>query len=114
MSSVVKKRRKPLVMALANASTIGRSAGVTTPDNVPTYLTRLHGLGLVEFGPEDEKLSTQYEILAADDAVRQARRTGGTGRRNPAKLVRKTVRLSPLGRDFWAAADPSRPAFPTG
>ena len=25
----------------ANASTVGRSVGVGTPDNVPTYLTRL-------------------------------------------------------------------------
>ena len=43
---------------------------MTTPDNVPTYLTRLASFGLVEFGAEEENLSTQYEILAADDLVR--------------------------------------------
>jgi hypothetical protein len=108
---VKKKRRKPAYPALVNASTIGRAAGVTTPDNVPTYLTRLHGLGLIEFGPELESLSTQYEILAADDMVRQARHQAG-GR--TAKLVRKTIALSPLGREFWSATDPSRPALPQG
>ena len=107
---VVKKRRKPTYTALANASTIGRAAGVTTPDNVPTYLTRLQSLGLIEFGPEAETLSTQYEILAADDTVRQARQQAGGGR--AAKLVRKTIGLSLLGREFWAATDPSRPALP--
>lgn len=108
---VVKKRRKPAYTALANASTIGRAAGVTTPDNVPTYLRRLHGLGLIEFGPEAENLSTQYEILAADDTVRQARHLAGGGR--AAKIVRKSIALSPLGREFWAATDPSRPALAT-
>ncbi len=109
---VVKKRRKPAYTALANASTIGRAAGVTTPDNVPTYLTRLYGLGLIEFGPEVESLSTQYEILAADDTVRRARQQAGGGR--AAKLVRKAIGLSPLGREFWAATDPSRPALTQG
>ena len=109
---VVKKRRRPAYTALANASTIGRAAGVTTPDNVPTYLTRLHGLGLIEFGPGVESLSTQYEILAADDTVRRARQEAGGGR--AAKLVRKSIGLSPLGREFWAATDPSRPVLTQG
>jgi len=104
--------RTPSQVVLANASTVGRTAGVVTPDNVPTYLTRLQGLGLLEFGPPDDTLGVQYDILATDPAVRQARSTADAGRRNSAKIVRKTVRLSPLGREFWAATDPSRTALP--
>jgi hypothetical protein len=111
---VVHEHRQPERPLLVNASTVGRAAGVTTPDNVPTYLSRLQGLGVIEFGSEDESLATQYEILAADDAVREARRSVARGRRNPSRIVRKTVRLSPLGREFWAAADPSRPALTQG
>ena len=85
---------------------------MTTPDNVPTYLTRLASFGVVEFGGEEENLSTQYEILAADDLVRAARQRLAKGRRNPARIVRKSVRLSAMGREFWTATDPSRPALP--
>ncbi len=105
------RRRDPQRIALANASTIGRAVGVTTPDNVPTYLTRLRGFGLIDFGGEDVSLRTQYEILGADDTVRAARRTVENSRRVKITLVRKTVRMSALGREFWDASDPSRPAL---
>lgn len=102
----VKKGRSAARTVLANASAVGTPAGITKQQNVATYLTRLHGLGLVEFGPADEELRDQYELLAADRAVLDAKEEAGKG---AARLVRKTVRLTPLGRDFWAACTPEHP-----
>jgi hypothetical protein len=96
---------------LVNASTVGAAAGLPTPQNTATYLTRLHGLGLVEFGKPDDGLAKQYALLAGDDAVRDARKRIESDRLGTAKLVRKTVRLSRFGRDFWAACAPDRPAL---
>jgi hypothetical protein len=111
---VVDKSRGGVVL-LANASLIGATAGVAEPRNTPTYLARLRGFGLVGFGPEDEKLSGEYDALAGEETVRAAqavaRRPSGT------RLRRGTVRLSPLGQAFWAATDPTRalhPALPPG
>jgi hypothetical protein len=101
--------RGPGRVVLANVSTVGRSAGVVSPDNVPTYLTRLHNFGLIEFGPPDEALSVQYDILATDNTVRAAEATAEARRLGAPRLVRKTVTLSALGREFWTATDPARP-----
>jgi hypothetical protein len=112
---VVRSRRSAGRTLLANVSTVGRSAGVVTPDNTPTYLTRLHGFGLVDFDDEDDSLGIQYDLLATDSVVTETKRAavadkpGGT-----IKLLRKSVRMSAFGREFWAASDPSRPALPSG
>ncbi|TNC28271.1 DUF4393 domain-containing protein [Amycolatopsis alkalitolerans] len=90
---------------LRNASTVGKAAGVTLPDEVPSYLTRLAGFGLVDITAEDAALSSQYEILTTDELVRAVRAAA-----KRAKLVRHAVRLSRFGTRFWAACDPSLPA----
>ena len=110
MDVVQKLRRGKTRVVMAHASAVGRQAGLVTPDSTPTYLTRLHGFGLVEFGPEDESLSVQYDILATDATVQEARRSV----RGNVKIVRKSLQLSAFGAQFWAAADPSRPALPSG
>ncbi|WAL66211.1 Abi-alpha family protein [Amycolatopsis cynarae] len=89
-------------VVLRNASTVGKAAGVTLPEEVPSYLTRLAGLGLVEVGPDETALSSQHEILATDEVVREAVRSV-----KRARLVRHSVRLSRLGARFWAACDPA-------
>lgn len=99
---------------LTNASTVGRSAGVANPDNVPTYVTRLHTFGLVEFAPPAETLATQYEILAADSTVQAAQATVEARRLGSPRLVRKTLTISPFGKEFWAASDPSAARAPGG
>lgn len=109
MDVVQKLRRGRTRVMLAHASAVGRQAGLVSPDSTPTYLTRLHGFGLVEFGPEEEGLAVQYDILATDATVQDARRSV----RGTVKLVRKTLQLSAFGARFWAAADPSRPALPS-
>jgi hypothetical protein len=93
---------------LSNACSIGTVAGISPARNVPTYITRLHGFGLVEFGPEDEDLATEYDQLTVDSTVQEARAKIDKNKLGSAKLVRKTVALSPLGREFWAACAPDR------
>jgi Abortive infection alpha len=110
---VQKQRRGASRVLLANASSVGRQAGLVSPDNVPTYLSRLHGFGLVEFGPEDENLGVQYDILSTDATIQNARETVESRRRSSVKIVRKTVGMSAFGREFWAASDPARPALPS-
>jgi hypothetical protein len=107
---VLKPRRGAQRMLLANVSSVGRQAGLVSPDNVPTYLGRLHGFGLITFDDEDEDLGVQYDILATDQTVQNARQGVDSRRRGTVKLDRKTVGMSPFGREFWAASDPSRPA----
>lgn len=106
---VIAKRRSTTRVVLANASTVGRSAGVVTPDNVPTYVTRLHQFGLVQFGPPDDSIAMQFDILATDSAVQAAEASIEARRMGSMRLARKTLSISPLGREFWAAADPSTP-----
>lgn len=88
---------------LRNASTVGDAAGVTLRDEVPSYLCRLAGFGLVEREGERAELGPQYEILATDRLVRAA---GASARR--ARLVRGSVRISDFGARFWAACDPDK------
>lgn len=89
-------------IVLRNASTIGRAAGVSAPEYVPLYVTRLYRLGVVEIGDEDESLGEQYDILLTDQQVRTAAARG-------TRIVRHTVALSELGRRFWRASDPTVP-----
>lgn len=88
---------------LRNASTVGEAAGVVLLDEVPVYLTRLSGLGLVDIEAENAELGAQYEILATWSLVRRALDAAKRG-----KLVRRTARLSGFGSRFWAACDPAR------
>ncbi len=91
---------------LSNASSVGAAAKVSPARNVATYLTRLHGFGLVEFGPAADELNAEYDQLAIDDAVQEARVRIEKGKLGSVRIVRKTVALSALGRDFWTACAP--------
>jgi Abortive infection alpha len=101
---------------LANASVVGNVAGVSWPQNTPTYIGRLRSFGLLEFGPASEDLNQQFGQLVADDTVQAARKQIDDGKLGSAKLVRKTVFLSALGREFWTACAPDagRLANPAG
>jgi hypothetical protein len=102
---------RPDRIMLANVSTVGRSSGVVTPDNVPTYLTRLHSFNLVEFGPPEDSIAYQYDILATDSTVQAAEATIEARRLGTPRLHRKSLSISPFGREFWSAADPARSAL---
>jgi hypothetical protein len=97
---------------LSHASTVGRAAGVAVPASVPRYLSRLLHFDLVEPGDEDPALAVQYDILLTDAALREAEEAARLGGRP--RFVRRTVRISPLGRDLWDACHPREDAEPDG
>jgi hypothetical protein len=109
---VAKHFGRPPRVILANASTVGRSSGVVTPDNVSTYVTRLLSFGLVELGPQDDSIDTQYDILATDATVQAAEATVQARKLGSARQVRRTLSISQFGREFWSASDPARSALP--
>lgn len=88
---------------IENASLVGRTANVALPHLTPTYVGHLLSLGLLETGPEDESLKDEYQILLADSAVLKAIRKGSIGPL-PARVEKRTVRLSALGLALWAAS----------
>jgi hypothetical protein len=98
-------------VALANASTVGAAAGIALPHNAATYLDRLAGFGLIAFSPNTDHLDSQFEALLSDPAVRNARQAVDAGKQGGARIVRKSVVLSPLGREFWAACAPAKPGL---
>lgn len=91
------------VFALKNASTVGRSAGVSLPRYTPLYLTRMLRLGLIRMGPEATSMYDEYEMLLTDSVVNVALATARRGVRS-ARVVRRTVRISDLGQELWEAA----------
>jgi hypothetical protein len=94
---------------LRNASSIGRTAGVSAPGFVSTYLTRLYRLGVIDIADEDPSLAEMYDILLTEPAVRSAEESGRQARRSAVKIVRHTVLISELGNRFWARCDPTVP-----
>lgn len=95
---------------LSNASTVGRAAGVAVPASVPRYIARLQHLDLVEAGEQDRALSVQYDIAMTDSRVREAEDAARAQGR--ARIVRATLRISPLGRELWDACHPRQPEEP--
>jgi hypothetical protein len=91
---------------LSNVSNVGRAAGVALPARVPGYVTHLCALGLADAGPEDTSLDVEYDILLTDAAVIQARKEADAASRFPARVVRRTVHITPLGRELWEACRP--------
>lgn len=93
-------------VVLENASSIGREAGVTLRESVPLMVGQMRRLGLLDIGPEDEKLKTAYEVMAADTAVREASRHVRQNLRLWPRLLRHTVMISGFGRELWQFAGP--------
>lgn len=91
---------------LENASNIGKTAGLTLPQMTPIYLQRLHALGVVDFGSEDERAAELYKLAEADESVLQACKQAGQESRFKARVLRRSVRISQLGRQLWQASQP--------
>jgi hypothetical protein len=94
--------RVPGRAVLENASLIGRTANVALPQMVPQYVSHLLSLGLVESGPEDPELATEYEVLMAESSVLAAIKSATRGPL-AAKVEKFTLSLSSLGASLWAA-----------
>jgi hypothetical protein len=90
---------------LENASLIGKMANVSLPQLTPQYVTHLLTLGLVQVGPERSSLKDEYQILMADSGVLKASKKATRGPIAP-RYEKRTLRLSPLGRELWAACFP--------
>jgi hypothetical protein len=87
---------------LENASLVGRTANVALPQMVPQYVSHLLSLGLVEKGPEDPALETEYEVLMAESMVLAAIKRASRGPIS-AKVDKFVLRLSGLGTSLWQA-----------
>ncbi len=96
------RRRVQGRAVLENASLIGRTANVALPEMVPSYVSHLLSLGLVEIGPEDPDLKDDYEVLMAESSVLAAIKTASRGPL-AAKVDKYTLTLSSLGQALWAA-----------
>lgn len=95
-------------IVLANASLVGRTANVALPHMTPSYITHLLTLGLVEFGAEDPAMKQDYEILMSESYILKAIKAASRGPL-PARIDKRTVQITALGRSLWEASTGTRP-----
>lgn len=74
---------------------IGEEAGCRHLDDVPAYLNNLFRLGLTWFSREPLPDPLRYQVLEAQPVV-----TGALASAPRTRTVRRSVELTPLGRDF--------------
>jgi hypothetical protein len=74
---------------------IGPRAGCRYVDRIPAYLNNLNRLGLVWFSRETLRDAHRYQVLEAQPDVLEA-----THSVRQAKLVRRSIHLTPFGEDF--------------
>ena len=77
---------------------IGARAGVRYADDVPAYLNNLYRLGLIWFSREQLRDPSVYQVLEAQPDVLEAMRSVTF-----AKVVRRSIALTPFGQDFVTA-----------
>jgi hypothetical protein len=82
---------------------IGDEAGVRYTERVHAYLDNLNRLGLVWFSRERLRDPQGYQVLEAQPEVIEARKKGG----RTARTVRRSILLTPFGRDFCGMALPA-------
>jgi hypothetical protein len=68
---------------------------------------------VLEEGPKEDLLSDQYALLANEDYVLRAVESAQGGLRGTTE-VRRTVQISPLGAELWAACRPAETEVVTG
>ncbi|HWG27148.1 Abi-alpha family protein [Actinospica sp.] len=78
---------------------IGPRAGLRYVDRVPSYLTNLNRLGLVWFSRETLRDPERYQVLEAQPAVLESVHSV-----RQAKIVRRSIHLTPFGEGFCRAA----------
>jgi hypothetical protein len=74
---------------------IGARAGVRYPERVPSYLNNLFRLGLIWFSHETLRNHKRYQVLEAQPDVLAAIHSV-----TAAKVVRRSIHLTPFGEDF--------------
>lgn len=78
---------------------IGARAGCRYVERVPSYLTNLHRLGMIWFARETLRDPERYQVLEAQPDVLEAINSV-----RYAKIVRRSIHLTPFGEDFCRAA----------
>jgi hypothetical protein len=86
-----------------NLSTIGKPAGVTLLAQVPSYITHLRMLGVLESGAEDKAMEIKYQMLEGDTEVRRIVEETPRGAGSSVRYLRRTLRMSKFGSRFWDA-----------
>lgn len=76
-------------------SMIGARAGCRYVDRVPSYLNNLFRLGLIWFSRETLRDHLRYQVLEAQPEVLEAMHSVAY-----AKVVRRSIHLTPFGEDF--------------
>lgn len=83
----------------AGLSMIGARAGCRYVERVPSYLNNLFRLGLIWFSRETLRESHRYQVLEAQPDVLEAIHSV-----SHAKVVRRSIHLTPFGTDFCRIA----------
>jgi hypothetical protein len=83
-------------------SMVGAEAGCRFIDQVPAYLSNLNRLGLVAFSREPVRDRENYQVLEVQPEVSEALKRAGRF----SHVVRRSLRMTPLGDDFCEVALP--------
>jgi hypothetical protein len=83
----------------AGLSMIGARAGLRYVERVPAYLNNLNRLGLIWFSRETLRDPLRYQVLEAQPDVLEATHSVGQ-----AKIVRRSIHLTPFGEGFCRAS----------
>jgi hypothetical protein len=86
-------------------SMIGARAGLRYVERVPAYLNNLNRLGLIWFSRETLRDPLRYQVLEAQPDVLEA-----THSVRQAKIIRRSIHLTPFGEGFCRAALVEDPA----
>ena len=78
---------------------IGARAGCRYLDQVPAYLNNLYRLGLVWFSRESLRDPLSYQVVEAQPDVLEAMHSVKF-----AKVIRRSIHLTPFGEDFCRSA----------
>jgi abortive infection alpha-like protein len=82
-------------LVAAGLNLIGPEAGCRHRDDIPAYLNNLFRLGLIWFSSESLPDPLSYQVLEAQPEVAEAMERAGHTR-----TVRRSIHLTPFGRDF--------------
>jgi hypothetical protein len=93
----------------AGLNMIGPEAGCRHLDDVPAYLNNLFRLGLIWFSRERLPDPRGYQVLEAQPEVAKALEAAGHSR-----TVRRSIHLTPFGRDFCELCLGSEPGDSAG
>ena len=100
-------------MVAAGLTVIGAEAGCRHVERVPAYLNNLFRLGLIWFSHEELHDLRGYQVLEAQPEVGEAMKRAGRA----ARVVRRSIALTPFGDDFCHAClplDARTPGLPPG